>query len=550
EFAEIQKKQSQYLLHKAVDWGKLSELLFYQRPLKQPERGHCWYYEDLPRAYKAQSSSERLRIAQNVLNLSAYDNDGTELSLNNEERLRLYNKLCTHKSMNFNSMRKFLGWPDSRSFNLEQSRKELKGAEICVEMQEEEYFGKVWNTLNLEEQDHYLERIMHFMYAANDEELDKNLQLFRDLGLSEQQCRNLLHYNLPSGTTSMSTALQCEHLQRLLQEFPDDGGATWLQELRQEQQGSEANTLEPRLPYYGAAMKESCYPINQKPGLRADKDERKYGRISNPTVHVALNQLRKVVNDLMERYGLPAEIVLELGRNLKNSKKAREEIENKQKEHGKKNERWNKELRERYGFANPGRDARRKLELYEELAKGSPAAHCPYCGEVLNASNLFSRQNLIEVEHILPFSRTLDNSKANLTLSHTACNRQKGNRSPHEAFAGNSSRWKKITLAIEHLPKNKRDRFLPNAMRRFEENDSFLARQLTDNAYIARKAMQYLKRICPSVQPSNGSITELLCDSWNLNSLLHTGPKQKGKNRNDHRHHAVDAIVIAMVDRS
>ncbi len=553
EFRAIRQQQSQYPAFENINWDTLEQILFYQRPLQKPERGKCWYYEDEDRAYKSQPSSERLRIAQNVLNLRMIDEHGSQISLNNQERLQLYNKLCNCKSMTFKAIRKMFGWSENITFNLEKNRKEeLEGAVVNVEMQKPEFFGKEhWHKLNLEEQDSLCEKVMLFTYAKDNEQ-DKLLQPFRELGLSEQQCQALFAYELPTGTTELSACLQREVLHYLLEQYPDDGGATHLQKLRVDKQ--KKSQLLPTLPYYGAAMPESCYPLKKlqknKPGLEINSDEAKYGRIGNPTVHVALNQVRKVVNDIIGHYGLPDEVVVELGRDLKNSRKAKAEISKLQNENKKQNERRNKELRENYNIHYPSRDDRRKLQLYEELALKNTTAKCPYCGVKIPASDLFSPDNRVEIEHILPFSRTLDNGMANLTLSHTACNRQKGDRSPYEAFGHDAERWQRIKQATGNLPKNKQEHFTAEAMKRYESDDHFLARQTTDNAYIARKAMQYLQSICPQVWASNGHITEMLRDNLNLNSLLNENPKHKKKNRNDHRHHAIDAIVVAMIDRS
>ena len=74
-------------------------------------------------------------------------------------------------------------------------------------------------------------------------------------------------------------------------------------------ESSKASEAAERLEYYGKVLPNSVvdpqidYPKN---------DEEIYGKIANPTVHAALNQLRKVVNELLELYGRPEQIVIEL----------------------------------------------------------------------------------------------------------------------------------------------------------------------------------------------------------------------------------------------
>jgi len=131
-------------------------------------------------------------------------------------------------------------------------------------------------------------------------------------------------------------------------------------------------------------------------------------------------------------------------------------------------------------------------------------------------------------------------------------NRRKRNRDPYTAF-GDSAEWQEIAERASHLPKNKRWRFAADAMEKFDSEGGFVARQLTDTQYLSRLAKQYLEVIAPDkVWVVPGRLTEMLRRHWGLNSILpdhnfaHTS---KSKNRLDHRHHAIDAAVIAATDR-
>jgi len=137
------------------------------------------------------------------------------------------------------------------------------------------------------------------------------------------------------------------------------------------------------------------------------------------------------------------------------------------------------------------------------------------------------------------------------SLSIRSANAFKRNQTPAEAFShspGNYD-WQAMLARAQSLPANKRRKFAADAMDRYnnEERD-FLARQLTDTAYLARIARQYLEVICPRNQIWNnsGQLTALLRNKWGLNRQL----SDSGiKNRDDHRHHAIDALVIALTDR-
>jgi CRISPR-associated endonuclease Csn1 len=99
------------------------------------------------------------------------------------------------------------------------------------------------------------------------------------------------------------------------------------------------------------------------------------------------------------------------------------------------------------------------------------------------------------------------------------------------------------------MPKEKAKRFAPDGYQRWlKEDKDFLARALTDTAYLSRIAKEYLSLICPhnKVRAIPGRMTALLRGKFGLNQLL---SGTEFKNRNDHRHHALDAAVIGITDQ-
>ena len=89
---------------------------------------------------------------------------------------------------------------------------------------------------------------------------------------------------------------------------------------------------------------------------------------------------------------------------------------------------------------------------------------------------------------------------ANKTVSFRDANRIKKSDTPHEArerFEAQGWKWEDILSRVSRLPNSKQWRFLPEAMERFngEDEDGFIARQLTDNAYISRTTQNYLKKL-------------------------------------------------------
>jgi CRISPR-associated endonuclease Csn1 len=299
------------------------------------------------------------------------------------------------------------------------------------------------------------------------------------------------------------------------------------------------------LPYYGAVLQRH---VAFGTGNLNDPDEVREGKIANPSVHIALNQVRRVVNKLIDRYGKPTEVVFELTRDIKLGWKRAREIEREQKDRQDENEALKEELhRLNVGVST---DAILRLRLFRELAgSDGMTARCVYSGEAINLTRLFSGD--VEVDHILPYSQTLDDSLANKVLCLTSANRVKGNQSPFQAFSHSPSGydWPAILDRAASLKRNRRRRFDEDALSRFEEEGGFLARQLTDTAYMSRVAREYLSFVCQpnKVWVTTGQLTAMLRKKWGLNKLISDG---EDKNRLDQRHHAIDATVIACVDRS
>lgn len=281
----------------------------------------------------------------------------------------------------------------------------------------------------------------------------------------------------------------------------------------------------------------------------ADPDEAaRIKQLRNPTVVRVQNELRKVVNNLIDFCGRKPDLIrIELARDVGKGKAERDEISNAMRDQEKERKRAVKALQE-CGFAEPPRRDVEKWLLWDECGK-----ICPYTGDNISFDQLF-RTGDFEVEHIWPRSRSLDDSFKNKTLCRKDINAAKGNRTPFEFFKSDPDKWAAVHNRLLKMmaPKggpgmaqSKVKRFLADAI-----PDDFASRQLNDTGYAARQAMAQLKRLWPDVGPTapvtvqavNGKVTAHLRKLWGLNNLLGDSAE---KNRGDHRHHAVDALTIA-----
>ena len=306
------------------------------------------------------------------------------------------------------------------------------------------------------------------------------------------------------------------------------------------------------LPYYGQILERHVIPGSYDEN---DDDIKRYGRITNPTVHIGLNQLRRLVNRIISLHGKPDQIVLEIARDLKLSEDQKRDVQRDIKK--------NTEVAiargikvEELGIPNTGEN-RARYRLWEELGAAIGPRCCPYTSKPISASMIFDGS--CDVDHILPFSRTLDDSFANRTLCLKEANRTKTNKTPWEVW-GDTPQWDAITANLKRLSSNKAWRFAPDAMERFEGENGFTARALKDTQYLSRIARAYLDALYDGQDGKShvwvvpGRLTEMMRRQWGLNGITDLTDSQKktvkAKNRSDHRHHAIDAAVVAATDRS
>ncbi|MCX7767172.1 MAG: type II CRISPR RNA-guided endonuclease Cas9, partial [Candidatus Sumerlaeia bacterium] len=279
--------------------------------------------------------------------------------------------------------------------------------------------------------------------------------------------------------------------------------------------------------------------------------------LRNPIVQRALAEMRRVVNCIIAKYGKPNIIRVELARELKKSARERERYMNQMEQNEKARKRAQMAIAEVTGVQNPSRFLIEKYLLWEECNH-----ICPYSGKSISLTELLSDSSKFDIDHIIPFTRSMDDSFANKTLCYVEINRNiKKNQTPWETWgapaeAGDTKKreeWENIINRVKkfssHLKNEKLRRFLLKTVddeTKFIEN--FATSQLNDTRYAAKKTREILAQLYGSeglkhVQAVTGQITAYLRRAWNLNSI--TGG-EGSKERSDHRHHAIDAICIAL----
>lgn len=285
--------------------------------------------------------------------------------------------------------------------------------------------------------------------------------------------------------------------------------------------------------------------------------------LRQPVVEKVLNQVINLVNAILLENGLgrPDEIRVELARDLKQSKDERTRTYDANNETDKRNKLIAEKLQKEF----PGLAVTRKvLEKYKlhELQNGL----CIYSGQNIPLS-MALKGDSIDVDHIIPQTKLFDDSFQNKVLVYQSENRNKSNLTAfdymksksEEAFLQYTDTVNKL-FETGNITRAKRDRLL---MTEKEIPEDFVSRQMNETRYISKEATKLLKSICRNVYSTTGSVTEFLRHQWGYNEvlkqlnwskyekaeLIKDGKIENWSKRDDHRHHAIDALVVACTDQ-
>jgi len=300
--------------------------------------------------------------------------------------------------------------------------------------------------------------------------------------------------------------------------------------------------------------------------------------LRNPVVEKILNQMVNVVNAIIDdpELGHPDEIRIELARELKKNAKERAEMTAAINKATAEHEQIRSLLMKEDGIKNPTRNDIIRYKLYQELKNNGYKTL--YSNTYIPRERLFSKD--FDIEHIIPKALLFDDSFSNKTICVRKENLEKRDRCAYE-FIGETQLEEyrsrvdmlyQINLKSpgEGINKAKYKKLL---MKADEIGKGFIERDLRDSQYIAKKARELLLEICHTVVPTTGSITDRLREDWDLVNVMQELNLEKYRvlgltevvekkdggtkirivdwsKRNDHRHHAMDALTVAFTKYS
>ncbi|NOX34727.1 MAG: type II CRISPR RNA-guided endonuclease Cas9 [Deltaproteobacteria bacterium] len=508
----IWKEQLKYhdILDKNVR-AEIEQIIFFQRPLrlKSGRQGNCSLEPLKKRARMGRLEVQKFRYLQDINNLQyRLHGEYKWISLEKDQRKSLVDLFEHVQSSSFRKIRTALKLKGAQ-FNLETDVKKLNGNTTAVKIRN---ILPDWDEWPGDRQSALVEDLITIMKKSV-----LNKRLTGHWGFSLKTAVQLCLVELEPGHNNLSS----KAIKKLLP-FLEQG-----------QIYSEARIS----AGYGYEIKKT----DERDRLGPPPE------IPNPIVSKGLHELRRIVNAIIAHHGKPDIIRIEMARDLEMNTQKYKKFKKQQKANTKANdEAVNKyrEMRDQnphlHLSAYPSRDEKLRYRLWKEQD-----GRCAYSNISIMLPTLFSSE--AEIDHIIPYSLSLNDSYMNKVVCLSTENRYKGQRTPIDAFGGNKKKWNQITEAVENWPKNlrsKKDRFHFTAEDIVERD--FISSQLNDTRYICKEALTYLNQLGNEVTTTKGFLVSWMRHMWGLNSLI---GKTDHKERTDHRHHTLDAVVIACIDR-
>jgi len=525
---------------------KVAQLLFFQRPIAAQSHliGRCELEAEQRRAAWATLEAQRFRILQKVNDLKViYPGDPIAQPLTPEERRFVFDLLDREGDHKFTALRKKLKLDKKSEFNLERGGEtRLRGNRTNVSMLAA--LGQRWDTFPPETRKQIVEE-----WRASESEDGLFRRGIEHWGLDEQSARSWVKARPEDGYCALSR----KAIQRLM---PLMYSGKSFKEAETELYGNR---------FSGGPMLDLLPPLHVHRKIAGSVEaerllgQLRLGAIRNPAVERALTELRKVVNAVIREHGKPWEIHIELARELKKPRKERQSLAKRNRTRQKERENAKAALLRECGIHNPSRADVEKALLHTECG-----GICPYTGKGISLGDLFGEHPQFDVEHIIPLARYPDDSFQNKTLCWHEENRNiKRNKTPFEAYGTDAERWETIQARVRAWKPGNPGKLKRLLLRTEDELEDFTARQMNDTRYASVLACRLLESLYGGrdvVTPdgtrqvifaSSGAVTATLRRAWGLEGILReaapsSNGHSKGKPRTDHRHHAVDAITVAL----
>ncbi|HAI13476.1 MAG: type II CRISPR RNA-guided endonuclease Cas9 [Phycisphaerae bacterium] len=513
-------------------------MIFFQRPMYWPASmvGLCELEPKQKRCPRSHRMAQRFRLLTEINNLQLTDNTQsppTPRRLTDSERAYVLDQLQTKKDATFIQIANWIAkLPDSPpaesiQFNLQKGKRAgMKGMVTDAMLASKKVLGESWHKRDEEQKTAIVELLLSI---EHDEEQTVTI-LVEQYDFTTEQANAAVSVNFPDGylhLSKLALSILLPHMEKGLVYQALDESNSALNAAGYLRRDQLKKRLFDKLP-------------------RQDAFNCPLGDIPNPVVKRTLTELRRVVNCIIKEYNMPDDIHLEMARSVSMGTQARKEFSKVRSEREKMRNDAANEIR-KLGF-KVSREAINRYLIWDQQNH-----ECMYTGNKISQTQLFNGE--VDVDHILPRSRSLDDSQSNKVVCFRSANADKGQRTVYEWLAASDpKRFDEISTRALAFVKNHGFPYgkFKKLIQKNVDVDSFIARQLTDTGYIAKATRQYLACLFEDdkhILGLKGQHTATLRHQWGLNNILrHDDINQKS--RDDHRHHAIDAILVAVTNRS
>ena len=580
EFNTIWNTQAKYHdILKSTRDGKLIrehfyEALFFQRPLKSAADlvAQCGLEPTLPRAPRAQLAFQRFRIEKTLADLRWGAGKRAE-PLTPVQKQIIRDQLDQNDKVKFDEIYDALEKaghqkPQSKGLNLERaSREELLGNSTLAALRKLDRHSRKHHSeraANLEQKFRALDEktqiaVLNFLAElGSPEQLDDPewaMQIATNDGVRRFESafdnpeRYLLDFNgkpeKKRGANYVELIAFIDQIKEhdnfdRLSKMDFDGGrasysvkalntlAEWLEEPNWSGDWNNDEDGAKSLDEEGAVR--ACY----RERMKANRNIKRLDKLpmpestGNAVVDGSLHQIRWTVNKMIAELGAPPdEIVVEMAREMSLGISRRNERESENTKQQKARREAEKEIRMHGQTPTPSKI--RRYLLWAEQDK----SFCPYCNKTIGLADVLSG-SATEYEHIIPRSLTqVGLKRSEIVLAHHACNQDKGDRTPWEAWGDgqNDARWQSVEAAAMRFENTKPKQFRKAKLLRLKDcerevltDDSvngFADSQFHHTSWIAKVAAQWLESLCPNkVSVSRGGLTAMQRRNWKLETVI------------------------------
>lgn len=493
--------------------------------------GKCTLETEEMRAAKATYTAELFVALQKINHIRLLDKNSNARELTAEEREILINLLHTQKEIKYSTVRSKLNIGTEYRFNtLNYSSKKKEAVEDVIKDTENTKFiampfyyeinkriGDIIAGLPKEEKAEFLDKVGTILTLFKND--DSRIEKLTEIGMQEEDIDKILDM---SPAKFQHISLKAMH--KIMPYLKD--GMTY-------DKACDAAGYDFKADNHGKKSKL----------LKGEEVQAIIGEITNPVVKRSVSQTVKVINAIIQKYGSPQAINIELAREMTKTFDERNKLKKQMDERFAENDKIKKQIQE-LGKVNPTGQDILKYRLWLEQQ-----GRCLYSGKTIPLEELFLPG--YDIDHILPYSITFDDSFRNKVLVTSQENRQKGNRTPYEYFGHDESRWADFEARVSSFVKDyKKQQKLLKKHFTDEEKREFKERNLNDTKYITRVVYNMIRRHLElepynreghkkQVTAVNGAVTAYLRKRWGIQKIF------EQKNREIDTHHAVDAVVIA-----